>query len=92
MLLFDIWHFVRSHSDIELLKTIPGDKIACVQLSDGPLDLPPGVSVKENCYDRKWPGDGEFPNAEVLRILALNNGLNQVGAEIFSPYLEGAQH
>jgi len=88
-LVFDIWHFVRSQSDLQLLKTIPGEKIALVQLSDGPLTLPEGVSIKANCYDRKWPGDGEFPNAEVVQILAQNNGLNQVGAEIFSPILEG---
>ncbi len=89
LLCYDIWHHVRSQSDIETLKTIPGHKIGCVQLSDGPLELPPGQTVVDNCYDRKWPGDGDFPNVDVVRILAENNGLNEIGAEIFSPILEG---
>ena len=89
LLCYDIWHHVRSQSDIETLKGIPGNKIGCVQLSDGPLELPVGQTVVDNCYDRKWPGDGEFPNIEIVRMLAENNGLNELGAEIFSPILEG---
>lgn len=86
-IVFDIWHFVRSQSHIDTLKGIPGHIISCVQLSDGPLELPPGVTVKDNCYDRKWPGDGAFPHDEVLRTLDEIGGLNDVGAEIFSPML-----
>ncbi|MER8953450.1 sugar phosphate isomerase/epimerase [Mesorhizobium sp. M0833] len=86
-LVFDVWHFVRGGSDIGLLKTISGDMIHCVQVNDGPLALPKGVTIKDNCYDRQFPGDGEFPNAEILRILAETGGLNQVGPEVFSPTL-----
>ena len=88
-LVYDIWHHVRSGSKAETLCEIPGEKISCVQLSDGPLTLPAGVTVKDNCYDRKWPGDGEFPSTEILQILDENGGLNEVGAEIFSPMLQG---
>ena len=87
-LVFDVWHFVRSRSDIDLLREIPGDKIHCVQLNDGPIDLPAGVTVKDDCYDRKFPGDGEFPNAEIIAILAGTGGLNEVGPEVFSPMLK----
>jgi len=86
-LVFDAWHFVRSHSDIELLRRIPGERIHCVQLNDGPLQLPAGVSLKDNCYDRYFPGDGEFPLAAIVRALADIDGLEQVGAEVFSPML-----
>ena len=89
LLCYDIWHHVRSKSDIETLRSIPGHKIGCVQFSDGPLELPEGQSVVDNCYDRKWPGDGDFPNIEVVKILSESNGLTDVGAEIFSPILEG---
>ncbi len=87
-LVFDTWHFVRGRSDIALLREIPGHMIHCVQLNDGPLELPEGVTLKEDCYDRKFPGDGEFPNVEIVRILAETGGLNQVGAEVFSPMLK----
>lgn len=87
-LVFDTWHFVRGKSRMEDLKAIPGSWIHCVQLNDGPLELPPGVSIKDNCYDRKFPGDGEFPNAEIVNVLAQSGGLNQLGAEVFSPILK----
>jgi sugar phosphate isomerase/epimerase len=86
-LVFDTWHFVRGGSDIALLRDIPGDQIHCVQLNDGPLTLPPGVTIKDNCYDRKFPGDGDFPNVAIVEILARTGGLNHVGAEVFSPML-----
>lgn len=88
-LVFDTWHFVRGGSEISLLEEIPGEMIHCVQLNDGPLILPPGVTVKDNCYDRKFPGDGEFPNVEIVGILSRTGGLNHVGAEVFSPMLRG---
>ena len=86
-LVFDVWHFVRSGSDIDLLRRIPGDKIHCLQLNDGPLRLPAGVSIKDDCYNRLFPGDGEFPNTDIIQILAASGGLNQVGPEVFSPTL-----
>ncbi|WP_395446578.1 sugar phosphate isomerase/epimerase family protein (plasmid) [Aminobacter sp. UC22_36] len=87
-LVFDTWHFVRGKSDLADLRAIPGDKIHCVQLNDGPLALPAGVTIKDDCYDRKFPGDGQFPNVEIVRILSKTGGLNQVGAEVFSPMLK----
>lgn len=86
-LVFDVWHFVRSKSSLALLKTIPGSLIHCLQLNDGPLKLPKGVTVKDDCYNRFFPGDGEFPNVEIVRILNQTGGLNQVGPEVFSPML-----
>jgi sugar phosphate isomerase/epimerase len=88
-LVFDTWHFVRGGSEIALLENIPGDQIHCVQLNDGPLTLPPGVTIKDNCYDRKFPGDGNFPNVAIVEVLSRTGGLNHVGAEVFSPMLSG---
>jgi len=39
-LVFDVWHYVRGGSKMDLLRQIPGDQIHCVQLNDGPLELP----------------------------------------------------
>ncbi len=88
-LVFDVWHFVRSRSSLDLLRQIPGDRIHCVQLNDGPTELPAGVSIKDDCYNRLFPGDGQFPNVEIIEILAESGGLNQVGPEVFSPMLAG---
>ena len=55
-IVFDTLHYVRSGSTLDMLKEIPGDRIHCVQLNDGPLRLPAGVTLEENCFDRCWPG------------------------------------
>ena len=86
-LVFDIWHFIRSGSHLDTLAAIPGSLVHCVQLSDGPRDLPAGVTVKEDCYNRLFPGEGEFPHAEVIGVLDRIGGLNEVGPEVFSPSL-----
>jgi sugar phosphate isomerase/epimerase len=86
-LVFDVWHFVRSRSKLDTLRQLPGSMIHCLQLNDGPLDLPADVSIMDDCYNRLFPGDGGFPNAEIIRILAQGGGLNQVGPEVFSPML-----
>ena len=85
-IVFDILHYVRSGSTLDMLAEIPGDRIHCVQLNDGPLRLPAGVTLEENCFDRGWPGTGEFPLIEIVRTLAGRDALRQVGPEVFSPH------
>jgi len=84
-IVFDILHYVRSGSTLDMLEEIPGDRIHCVQLNDGPLRLPAGVTLEENCFDRGWPGTGEFPLIEIVRTLAGRDALRQVSPEVFSP-------
>jgi len=85
-IVFDILHYVRSGSTPDMLAEIPGDRIHCVQLNDGPLRLPAGVTLEENCFDRGWPGTGEFPLTETVRTLARRDALRQVSPEVFSPH------
>ncbi|CAE6858479.1 sugar phosphate isomerase/epimerase family protein [Paraburkholderia nemoris] len=84
-IVFDTLHFIRSRSDLATLASIPGNAIHCVQVNDGPLELPAGVTLEENCFDRLWPGEGEFPLVDMLHTLARTGGLNQVNPEVFSP-------
>jgi sugar phosphate isomerase/epimerase len=85
-IVFDTLHYIRSRSTLDMLKEIPGDRIHCVQLSDGPLRLPDGVTLEENCFDRGWPGTGEFPLIQIVRTLADMDALRQVSPEVFSPH------
>jgi hypothetical protein len=41
--------------------------------------------LEENCFDRGWPGTGEFPLIEIVRTLAVG-ALRQVSPEVFSPH------
>ena len=84
-IVFDVLHYVRSGSTPDMLEEIPGERIHCVQLNDGPRQLPAGVTLEENCFDRGWPGTGEFPLVEIVRLLAGRDALRQVGPEVFSP-------
>jgi sugar phosphate isomerase/epimerase len=85
-IVFDILHYVRSGSTLDMLTEIPGGRIHCVQLNDGPRRLPAGVTLEENCFDRGWPGTGEFPLIDIVRTLASMDALRQVSPEVFSPH------
>jgi sugar phosphate isomerase/epimerase len=85
-IVFDVLHYVRSGSTPDMLTEIPADRIHCVQLSDGPLALPAGVTLEENCFDRGWPGTGTFPLVEIVLTLAGMDALRQVSPEVFSPH------
>jgi sugar phosphate isomerase/epimerase len=84
---FDCTHFVRSNPSLELLRSIPGELFHCVQVCDGHVPLPPGLTLEQECFERLWPGDGEFPIASFLDTLAETNGLMQIGPEVFSAEL-----
>lgn len=84
-LMFDTWHYRRSYSSDELLRTIPGSAITGVQLNDGQAELGPDDNVIEDCLaHRRPPGEGGFRVREIVAILRETGGLNNVGPEIFS--------
>lgn len=83
-LVLDTLHFVRSGSRLETLAGIPGDSIHCVQLCDGVHPLASGMTLEADCFERRWPGDGNFPLAEIVAVLERIGGLNHVGPEVFS--------
>jgi sugar phosphate isomerase/epimerase len=82
---FDFWHYFRGTPDDDLLRSIPGAKIHCVQISDATAKPPDGVPLgRDGQTSRRLPGDGDFRIADVIRILRATAGLNTVGLEIFS--------
>ncbi|PJG47394.1 hypothetical protein CAF53_03415 [Sphingobium sp. LB126] len=88
-IMFDIWHYRRSHSSDDLLRTIPGSKIHSVQLNDGKAELGPDENIVEDClFGRRLPCDGDFKVREIVAILREIGGLNNVGPEIFSTELD----
>jgi sugar phosphate isomerase/epimerase len=88
-LTIDFWHIVRSGSSLELLRSIPGEKISCVQITDGLESVPAHRSRFQDCLeDRMMPGTGAFPIAAILRTLQESGGLRRVGPELFSSTLD----
>ena len=84
-IVLDLWHYMRGGRDDALLRSIPGDKITGVQICDATEKVPDGMSLAfDGLNNRRAPGDGEFPIAEILDVLRESGGLNIVGPEIFS--------
>ncbi|WP_375386058.1 sugar phosphate isomerase/epimerase family protein [uncultured Microbacterium sp.] len=84
-LVIDTWCFERSGSSLELLESIPGDRIDFVQLADGVVRVPANRTwVEDNLQHRLPPGMGVFPLSDLLGTLARTGGLSSVGPELFS--------
>jgi sugar phosphate isomerase/epimerase len=85
-ILFDTWHFFRSKPDIDLLKSIPGERIMGVQVNDGAPGFRESL-LKDTFRHRELPGQGSFELLKALRALDEIGGLNLVGPEVLSEEL-----
>jgi sugar phosphate isomerase/epimerase len=69
-IVLDVLHLMRAGGSVASLARTPRDRIAVVQLCDGPLPSPPPDKLADEARtDRRIPGEGEFPIAELLRCL-----------------------
>ena len=83
-LLLDTWHFARGGPDLDLLRSIPGERLRAVQLADGPA-RPRADTLLEDCLRfRDFPGDGDLDLVEPVRIIYDKGFLESVGPEVFS--------
>ena len=83
-LVMDIWHYVRSGRDDELLTRIPAGRIYTIQLSDGPAAAPEDLAA-EAMYGRMMPGTGEFGVAAFVALLHDMGVRAPCGPELYSP-------
>ena len=88
-LAFDFWHYIRGGRNDALLRSIPGNKIAYVQVTDAEASIPPGRSPFDDClFHRLQPGEGALPVKELLDILREIGGIDRIGPEVFSAKLD----
>jgi sugar phosphate isomerase/epimerase len=88
-LAFDFWHYIRGGRDDALLRSIPGNRIAYIQVTDAEATLPSGRSLHDDClFHRLQPGEGGLPIKELLDILREIGGLERIGPEVFSAKLD----
>jgi sugar phosphate isomerase/epimerase len=81
--LIDTWHFMRGNPDMNLLRSIPRTRIVNLQLADAARE-PRGTLWEDTMLYRRFPGEGELPIVEILRILKETQDLRSVGPEILS--------
>ena len=90
-LAFDFWHYIRGGRDDALLRSIPGSKIAYVQVTDAEASVPPGRSLHDDClFHRLQPGEGGLPVTALLEILCEIGGTQRIGPEVFSAKLDAS--
>jgi sugar phosphate isomerase/epimerase len=85
-ILFDTWHFFRGEPDLDLLASIPGDRILSVQVNDGG-EVQESVVI-DTFRHRRLPGDGDFDLIGALTILRRTGGLKLAGPEVLSVELD----
>lgn len=84
-ILLDFVHFFRSGSDMELLRSIPSERLHSVQVCDGRWRRGEARTVWQDLHeDRSALGRGEFPVDDLLAVLAQRDALHVVGPEYFS--------
>jgi sugar phosphate isomerase/epimerase len=81
---FDCTHFTRGGTPLTILRDTPGHLIHCVQVCDGYVPLRTGMTLEKECFERLWPGQGDFAIAAMLDTLNETSGLTQIGPEVFS--------
>jgi sugar phosphate isomerase/epimerase len=82
----DAWHFVRTNTDLEAIRNVPGFLIIGIQLDDGPLEPEPNL-VEATLHHRALPGDGEFDLAGIVKALFATGTTAPIGVEVFSDVL-----
>ena len=84
--LIDAWHWVRQPGgpDLDLLRSVPGERVAYVQMCDpGPT---PGEDLEtEAMNDRRLPGAGTVDYASLWSALDHIGSSPFVAAEVFNP-------
>lgn len=56
----DVWHHQRGAGDLALIRTLPGEKVVDVQMSDGPLQPTLADYEEDTRRNRLPPGDGQM--------------------------------
>ena len=91
-LMIDTWHMVKMGVSNEMLARVPRKHILGVELNDGYLETPAGLTLnQETVEQRKFPGEGEFDMPGFMAAVAAT-GYEGPTASRSSPKPTGACH
>lgn len=65
----DSWHLTRSTNDPADILSLPGDRVFCIQLNDGPIRPDEPDYYTDTLANRVPPGSGEFDLVQIVRNL-----------------------
>jgi sugar phosphate isomerase/epimerase len=84
----DAWHWFRSNtpSDLETLRTIPGEKVLGIQLDDAPAETEQNL-MSATLHQRLLPGEGAIDLTALIGALRDIHAVAPIGVEVFSDEL-----
>ena len=85
-LMVDAWHVFRSNSSLDLLASIPGDRIFSVQLNDALAA--PEADLNHGMMNRLLPCAGELDLKAFMQAIAVTRTTAFLGVETFSKDLD----
>jgi sugar phosphate isomerase/epimerase len=62
----DSWHLTRSTNNPADILTLPGERVFCIQLNDGPIVADDPDYYTDTISNRVAPGGGEFALSEII--------------------------
>lgn len=83
----DIWHHTRGGSDWAALEALPADRVATIQLDDGPATPATDDYYFETFHQRHVPGSGEFAIDRFLEVMDVVAPDAPISAEVMSDEL-----
>lgn len=83
----DSWHFFRGKPDLEALAAVPAERIAMIQINDGPLTPDDPNRAYDAVHNRRLPGEGEFDLTAWLTAMARPGLDATVSVEVYSDAL-----
>lgn len=88
-ILLDTWHWVRQPGgpSVDVLRSIPGERIAYVQVCDAAAEPAGDDLAAEAMTARLLPGEGGVDFAELFAVLGAIGASPFVATEIFNPAL-----
>jgi sugar phosphate isomerase/epimerase len=90
-LLIDTWHLQKGSpdlaADLELIGTIPGDRLASIQLADAAV-MRRADELYTDGHFRLFPGEGELALETITATVAARSGLRRIGTKIFGPAID----
>jgi len=87
-IILDSFHIFARGLDLSVLQTIPGDRIALVQIADAPyLDMD---VLQWSRHYRCFPGQGDFPVVDFMRAISHSGYDGYISHEIFNDEFRAA--
>ena len=83
--MIDTWHMVKMGVDNDTLARVPARHILGVELNDGYLKTPEGLTLnQETVEQRKFPGEGEFDMPGFMAAVAATGYDGPYGVEVIA--------